>query len=76
MIRAGVDRAERITTVRKIVVDLLDNRRFRVMEVDEHQTADARRHLIHEARRLAVVHVFRVLADLRDLNGGNRIVCE
>ena len=76
MIRAGVDRAERITTVRKIVVDLLDNRSFRVMEVDEHQTANARRHLIHQTGRLAVVHVLGVLPDLRDLNRRHGVVRE
>ena len=76
MIRTGVDGAKRIARVCEVVIDLLHDRHFRVVEVDEHQTADARRHLIHEARRLAVIDVLRILSDLRDLNGRYFAVCK
>ena len=71
MIRARIDRAERIAAVCKVVIDLLHDRRLRVVEVDKHESADTRCHLIHQSGRLSIVHVLRVLPDLCNFNCGD-----
>ena len=70
MIRAGIERAERVAAVRKIERRLPDGGVRRVGKIDEDQPADAGGHLIHEAAGLAEIDVLGILADLRDLDGG------
>ena len=70
VVRAGVERAERVAAVREVKCRLPDDGVRRIGKVDEDQPADARGHLIHEAAGLAEIDVFGVLADLRDLDGG------
>ena len=70
VIRAGIERAERVAAVRKIERRLPDGGVRRVGKIDEDQPADAGGHLIHEAAGLAEIDVLGILADLRDLDGG------
>ena len=70
VVRAGVERAERVAAVREVKRRLPDDGVRRIGKVDEDQPADTRSHLVHEAAGLAEIDVFGVLADLRDLDGG------
>ena len=76
VIRAGVNDAERIAAVGKIMIDLLDDWTLRVCKINEDQSADAGSHLIHQAGCLAEIHVFSILTDLRDFDHRDCIICE
>ena len=76
VVRAGIEDAGRIAAVGKVKVDLFDDGLFGVRKVDEHEPADRRRHLVHEARGLSKIDVLGVLADLCNLDGRELVLKE
>ena len=74
VIRAAVHYAQGIAAAAEIVLYALDDRLLSVFKVDIHHAAHAGGGLIHKAAGLAEVYIFRVLAYLGYLNGGELIL--
>ena len=76
MIRATVDDAQGVASFGKVKIDLLNDRLFRILEVDVNQTANRGCHLIHQAAGFAEVDSFCILPNLGDFNSGQLLVEE
>ena len=64
----AVDDAQRVAGIREFIVELFDLRIILVLKIDGDDPADGAGHLVHQTAGLAEVDVFRILADLRDLD--------
>ena len=76
VIRATVDDAQGVASFGKVKIDFLNDRLFRILEVDVNQTANAGCHLIHQAAGFAEVDIFCILPNLSNLNSGQLLVEE
>ena len=76
MISAGVYNAQRMLTRVQIIGNFAHGRLILVGEINRHDAADRRCHLIHQAARLAEVNIFCVLPDFCNVNSGQLVLAE